>query len=62
MQARRNKPYRTFDIEPDSKLLKNTRKGRGLMKNFSAYVIENRINFPVGMGVFPFTREANLVS
>ena len=61
-QKRLDKLYGTFDIEPDSELPKNTKKGRGLMKEFSAYILENRINFPVGIGVFPFTRYANLVS
>ena len=61
-RARLDRPYGTFDIEPDSELWKNTKKGKGLMKDFSAYILESRINFPVGMGGFPFTRQANLVS
>lgn len=61
-RARLGKLYGTFDIEPDSELWKNTKKGKGLMKDFSDYVFENRINFPVKMGVFPFTRNTNLVS
>lgn len=60
--GRTNKAYGTFDIEPDSELWKNTKKGRGLMKDFSAYIMENRINFPAGIGVFPFTRNADLAS
>ena len=61
-QKRLNKLYGMFDIEPDSELWKNTKKGRWLMKDFAAYVIENRINFLAGIGVFPFTRNNDLVS
>ena len=60
--ARLNRLYGAFDIELDSKLWKSTKKGRELMREFSAFVLENRINFPVGIGVFPFMRYANLVS
>ena len=63
-KARFGRPCGAFDIEPNSELWKDTKKGKGLMKDFSAskYIFENRINFPVRMGVFPFTRNANLAS
>ena len=61
-QKRLDKLNRAFNIEPDSELWKNTKKGKGLMKDFTAYVLEHRINYPAGSGVFPFTRNANLVS
>lgn len=53
--ARTSKVYRTFDIQPDPELWKNTKKGKGLMKDFLAYVMEKSINFPVGIGLSFFS-------
>jgi len=33
-----------------------------LVKDFASYVLKNRINFPVDVGIFPFTRNADLGS
>jgi len=43
-------------------LWKGDKPGKALMKEFSIYVMRNLINFPVNIGVFPFTRDNDLRS
>jgi len=60
--ARTNTNPKALDIAPESPLWKSNKKGMELMRRFSSYVMENRINFPTRMEVFPFTRNAGLAS
>jgi len=47
-----------FNVAPDLGLWKGNKKGINLLDEFLSYVMRNRINFPVKMGVFLFTRNA----
>jgi len=49
-------------VAPDSGLWKGNQKGMKLLNEFLSYVMRNRINLPVRMSVFPFTRNAQLAS
>jgi len=60
--ASRNVNPQAFNIAPYSGLWILNKKGMRLVKVFSSYVLKNRINFPVEIGVFPFTRNAALAS
>jgi len=60
--ARRCIPTETFNLDPSSELWKNGKKGLRLVKDFASYVLKNRINFPVDVGMFPFMRNADLSS
>lgn len=59
---RRGKNIQAFNVAPDSGLWKGNKKGMKLLNEFLSYVMRNRINFPVRMGVFPFTCNAQLTS
>jgi len=43
-------------------LWKGDKPGKALMKEFSTHVMKYWINFPVKIGVFPFTRNPDLRS
>jgi len=51
-----------FNIGRESALWKGDKPGKALMKEFSGHVMKNLINFPVRLGVFPFTRDGDLRS
>ena len=51
-----------FNIGRDSMRWKGEKPGKALMKEFSIYVMKNLINFPLKIGVFPFTRDNDLRS
>ena len=60
--ARRGLDPDAFDVSEGSKLWKCDKAGRKLMGVFSSFVMKHRLNFPIRLGVFPFTRGSNLGS
>jgi len=60
--AEMNINLKALDTVPESPLWKSNKKGTELIRRFSSYIMENRINFPTRMEVFPFTRNAGLAS
>ena len=61
-RARTNINPKALDIAPESPLWKSNKNGMELMRRLSSYVMENRINYPTRMEVFPFTPYAGLAS
>jgi len=59
---RRGKNSQASNVAWDSRLWKGNTKGKKLLGEFSSYVMRNRINFQVKMGIFPFKRNAQLAS
>ena len=59
---RRGRDPEIFNIGRDSMLWKGDKPGKALMKEFSVHVMKNLINFPIRLGVFPFTRDNDLRS
>jgi len=53
---------KALNITPESPLWKSNKKGIELISRFSSYMIKNRIKVPIGLEVFPFTRNAALTS
>jgi len=60
--ARWGYPPEYFDITPGSETWKRGKKAIAPVKGLVSYVIDNRINFPVRGGVFPYMRNADLAS
>jgi len=53
---------KALDIVSESPLWKWNKKAMELIRRFSSYIMENRINFPSRIDVFPFTWNAGLTS
>ena len=61
-EARKGYNMSCFDISPESDLWKEDKKGFMLIGGFISFIIETKINFPVRLEVFPFTRGSTLGS
>jgi len=51
-----------FNVAGDSGLWEAGETGRKLVRSLSSFIVQNWIKFPMGLGVFPFTKGSRLRS